>query len=79
METKGEGEQVRTLRDLRELRGLTLEDLAQKTGYCRSYMHYIENGKRRLSLDLADRLANILSINLDSVQKLYVNSKKNKN
>lgn len=44
------------LRRLREAAGLSGYELGKQTGIARSHLHYLERGKRRLSLDVLERL-----------------------
>jgi len=57
----------RALRAKREELGLRQEDMAQKLGISKSYYCMLENGERRLSLELARKCARILGTTLDAV------------
>lgn len=52
------------LRELRQRRGLTLDEAGVVAGYTRSMMSKIERGKRPLSPEAAIRLARVLSIEI---------------
>jgi len=49
------------IKEMRLNRGLTLEELAEKSSYSTSYVSRLESGKRRLSTVVAKRLASSLS------------------
>jgi DNA-binding XRE family transcriptional regulator len=55
------------VRYLREACGLTQEELARQLPLDRGYLSEIENGKRRVSLQIAHRLAQVLNVSLDSL------------
>jgi transcriptional regulator with XRE-family HTH domain len=50
------------LRELREERGLTQEQLAFKVGLSREYLSRIEGGRRNVSLNVIERLSEALNI-----------------
>lgn len=50
------------IRELRELRGLTLEDLAEKSGLSVSYVSRLESGKRNLSVKNLNIFARSLDV-----------------
>ncbi len=50
------------LKARREAMGLTQRELAAKLGVKASHVAYLENGRRRPSLSLLGRLANVLSL-----------------
>lgn len=50
------------LKERREGMGLTQRELAAKLGVKASHVAYLENGRRRPSLSLLSRLANVLSL-----------------
>lgn len=60
-----------TLKDLRDKSRMTQEQVAQELGISVSYYSLLENGKRRLSLDLAKNLAQILRCSLDDIFYAY--------
>lgn len=57
----------RRLRELRTLRGLTLEDVAIRADIDVSTLSRLESGKRRLALDHLPRLASALSVTTDEL------------
>lgn len=52
------------LRDFRKKRGLTLQELALRTGLSASYLSQIENARANLTLDTLLSIANELNVNL---------------
>jgi DNA-binding XRE family transcriptional regulator len=52
----------------REKLQLTQDELSRKAGIDRSYLSNIELGKRRISLDIALKLSQILSISIDKLK-----------
>src|SRR3979490_3501842 len=57
----------RRLRELRMRRGLTLEDVANRSSIDVSTLSRLESGKRRLALDHLPRLASALSVSTDEL------------
>src|SRR6478609_2702448 len=57
----------RRLRELRQQRGLTLEDVAGRSNIDVSTLSRLESGKRRLALDHLPRLAAALSVSTDEL------------
>jgi transcriptional regulator with XRE-family HTH domain len=57
----------RRLRDLRAQRGLTLEEVANRSSIDVSTLSRLESGKRRLALDHLPRLAAALSVSTDDL------------
>lgn len=57
----------RRLRELRQQRGLTLEDVAKRAQIDVSTLSRLESGKRRLALDHLPRLATALSVTTDEL------------
>jgi transcriptional regulator with XRE-family HTH domain len=55
------------LRTVREQRGITLTDVAQRTGISKSTLSRLENGQRRPSLELLLPLAQIYRVPLDDL------------
>lgn len=55
------------LRQLREARGLTQEDVSKLVPIDRGYLSEIETGKRRVSLYIAYRLARTFDVSLDTL------------
>lgn len=56
-----------TIRALREQRGWTLEDLAQRTQRSRAYLSRVENGQRTPSRVTMHRIANALEVPVDDL------------
>ncbi len=52
------------LRYLRRLDDLSQEDLAEKAGVSHKYIGEIERGKANLSIDIADKIATALNIEM---------------
>ena len=57
----------RRLRELRIARGMTLEDVANRSSIDMSTLSRLESGKRRLALDHLPRLAAALSVSTDEL------------
>jgi len=62
-----------TIRKLRLEKGYTQKELADKLGISESAVSLIENGKRKLKLETAIKLAEIFGVSLDELVKNYVN------
>ncbi|HHV93565.1 MAG TPA: helix-turn-helix transcriptional regulator [Firmicutes bacterium] len=58
------GERIRTFR---EKRGLTLQEVASRSGLSRSYLSEIENGKKQPSVKTLEALAAALNVALDAL------------
>lgn len=56
-----------TIKELRKERGMSQETFAYESGIDRRYMSDIENGKRNISLDILERIADKLEIQLSSL------------
>jgi len=52
------------LRTLREAKRLTLEHIAERTGLLRTYILAIENGDAMTSIDIVERLARALQVQM---------------
>ena len=50
------------LRHIREMTGMSQEDLAEEVGLTQVMVSYIENGTRRPSVETAKRIAKVLNI-----------------
>lgn len=50
------------LKELRQSRGWSVRDLAEKAGISHSYIVRIESGERGLSVDMAEKLGNALDV-----------------
>lgn len=59
------------LRELRERNGLSQKDLAEQLLIKPNYYSMIENGERQknLSMELAQRIANVFGVSLDYVSE----------
>jgi DNA-binding XRE family transcriptional regulator len=55
------------IRIFRELRGLTLDELAARAGVGRSFLSLLENRRRRPSIRTLRRLADALAVDLDDL------------
>ena len=58
---------------LRKQRGLAQEQFANEAEIDRRYMSDIENGKRNISIDVIERLANCLGINVSELFSIAEN------
>ena len=52
---------------LRKWRGLSQEKLALETGIDRRYMSALENGKRKVSMEMLGRISNYFNLRLDDL------------
>lgn len=59
-----------TLRELREGRGLTLEELAEAAGLSKGFLSQLENGKVGIGLWSARMLADVLQVSMDDLAVL---------
>lgn len=60
------------LRELRKEKGLTQEDMALALGYKdKSSYCLIENGKSRVTIDIANRIATILNLSSTQTQDIF--------
>ena len=57
-----EGEEVEKLKELRKKRGLSQQFVSEKLGITQQAYRLIENGNRKLSVELAKALAAILQV-----------------
>lgn len=57
-----EGEEVEKLKELRKQRGLSQQFVSEKLGITQQAYSLIENGNRKLSVELAKALAAILQV-----------------
>ncbi len=58
---------LKNLKALRLAEGLTGGDIAKRVGICKSFYHQIENGQKRLSYEMAIKLALIFKKKPDEV------------
>lgn len=60
------------LRELRKEKGLTQEDMALALGYKdKSSYCLIENGKSRVTVDTANKIAAVLNLNSTQTQEIF--------
>ena len=60
------------LRELRKEKGFTQEDMAFALGYKdKSSYCLIENGKSRVTIDIANRIATILNLSSAQTQEIF--------
>jgi transcriptional regulator with XRE-family HTH domain len=52
----------RIIKKCRQLRNLTLDSLANKTGLSKSYLSLVESGKREVSMKSLQKVARVLNI-----------------
>lgn len=52
------------LRQIRQAKGLSQEDLANRANLHRTYVGSVERGERNISIDNIERLANALEIDI---------------
>lgn len=55
------------IKELRELRHLTRDELATKSGLSTKFIYEVENGKKGMSVDSLIRIADVLSCSCDSI------------
>ena len=67
------------IRELREARNLTQEQLAWKANVDRTYMNHVENGKRNISIDTLDKIVQGLEVSFNEFfsTELFQKSKRN--
>lgn len=57
---------------LEELRGdISQAEAAEKLGISKSYLSLIENGKRRMSLDMAEKMAKLYGVTVAEILNAY--------
>lgn len=57
------------LREVREKKGISQEQLSEQAGYYRTYVGHIENGKHSPSVHTMWRLAKVLKVDLGDILK----------
>jgi transcriptional regulator with XRE-family HTH domain len=57
------------LKNIRKTKKITVSDLASQVGISQSYLSHIENGRRPISEELADKIAKVLQVNPDDVHE----------
>lgn len=60
------------IRELRKARGLTVEELAEKAELSHSHISRLETGRRRLSREIAERIAKAMTVSTAEVMDLVV-------
>ncbi len=55
------------LKDVRESRNVTQEDIAQHIGVTQQFISRVEKGTKQISLDLASDVADYLDVSLDEI------------
>lgn len=55
---------ARRLRQIRQLKGLSQEELADRAGLHRTYVGSVERGERNISIDNMERLAKSLEVDM---------------
>ena len=58
---------ARTLRKHRQALRLTLEEVGRRAGLSKGFLSQVENGKARLGLDTAGRLAKVMGVSLEEL------------
>lgn len=59
----------RRIRDIREEKGMTQDDLAMKTGLRRNNISAIENGKYDIRIDTLHKIAEGLDVSIELIKK----------
>lgn len=54
----------RKIRKLRNQHGMSTEDLGERIGYSGSYVSYMERGKRPISLEILNHIADIFNVDI---------------
>jgi len=66
---------IKTLNDARLEKNLTLKEIAQILSISECYCSLLLSGKRRMSLENAEKLAKVLERSIDEIFRLYQVSK----
>ena len=68
------------IRELREAKGLSQEELAWKAEVNRTSMNHIENGRRNISIETLEKIINALEVTVPEFfdAPVFLNSKKKK-
>lgn len=69
-ENKERCEQMINIREVRKSKGITQSELAETLMMSRPYLSQLETGRRRLSTELQDLIAQALSVNPDDLVKI---------
>ena len=65
---------INNLNDLRRYKNYGLREVADRMGITKSYLSYIEKGKRNLTPELAAKLADVYDLDVETIKQLYWNS-----
>ncbi len=69
---KGEAE---SLQELRVSRSLTIDNVAEVLGIDRSFVTYLEHGKRTMSLERAGQFADLYGVDVNMILSLLKKTK----
>lgn len=58
------------LKEIRQKKGIGLQQLAKMTGISRSHLNYIEKNEKEPSLSMAVRIAQALNIKIEELYKV---------
>ncbi len=58
---------MQDLKLLRKVKGFTQADMADKLGITPAYYAHIENGRRRVNLDLAHKISLIFNLSIEDI------------
>lgn len=64
---KGERQLPNNIKHLREKANITQEELANRIGVSRTHMNKMENGKKKITMTNALRLAEIFNVTLNDI------------
>lgn len=55
------------LKDIREARNISQDDIAKQIGVSQQFISRVERGNKSISLDLAAEIADFLNVSLDEI------------
>lgn len=58
------------IKEIRVLKGISLDNLGKKIGYSKSYMHKLEVGERKLSFEMALLISKALKVDVDKLGEI---------
>jgi len=61
------------MKEIRHKRGLSLQQVADRTGFSKSFIHEIETGKKGLTYETALKIASVFNVKPDDI--FYPSSK----
>jgi transcriptional regulator with XRE-family HTH domain len=61
-----------TLRKLRENKGFSVREVSKKAGMTKQHLNFLENGKRRPSLLIANNIAKALNEPLEVINNCFI-------